>query len=153
MGATISLGTDIGDRADAASRSADQYPLTSAAGKEMIDSNILAAAVIAHEFGHVEDARERTAEWQAFDDYRAALSKRTSELGTHSGAYADPDVTAKRTKAFGLFGVKDIDALTIQSDNRAERTAIPVIEQSYANRGDKVPKSIQKAISILNSRK
>jgi len=152
VAATISLGPDIGDRSDAAGRPSDQYPLSSAAGIEMIDSNVLGAAVIAHEFGHVEDAQERPEAWQAYDEYRSALEKRTGELGTHSAAYTDSNVSAKRDKAFGLFGVKDIDALSIQSDNRAERTAIPVIEQSFGNKGKSVPKRIQKAIDKLTGR-
>jgi hypothetical protein len=43
--------------------------------------------------------------------------------------------------------------MALQTDPIAERTAIPVIQQSFANRGKEVPKGIQKAIDKLTGKK
>jgi len=145
---TISLGNDIGDRADAATRRENQYPLTRSLGEERVDSNVLAAGIIAHEFGHVEDASNRPGLWQTYQDYIDLREKRTSELGLQKGLM-DPSVTQKLQSVLNGFGAKDIDAVSLDTDPRAERIAIPVIEQSFANNRKKVPERVQKAINKL----
>lgn len=59
VGATITLGNNISDVEAGANRPIASYPITSALGKSQVDGLTMAVAVIAHEFGHVEDAGRR----------------------------------------------------------------------------------------------
>jgi RHS repeat-associated protein len=152
IGATISLGKDIGDRADAARRGPEQYPLSRSLGEARVDSDILAAGILAHEFGHVEDANNRPKEWQIYQEYMDLYNQKSTQLGVQS-AISDPAVVSKLQATFTTFGVKDMSQMALQTDPIAERTAIPVIQQSFANRGKEVPKGIQKAIDKLTGKK
>jgi len=152
VGATISLGNDIGDRNAASLRDENQYPLQRALGKEQVDTNVLAAALIAHEFGHVEDAANRPGLWQAWEEFNAFREQHTKALGMMAGL-SNPEVLEREKSFLNMTGAKDLSELSIETDGRAERTAIPVIEQSFARNGRKVPKGVQKAIDKLSEDK
>ena len=128
IGATISLGSKIDDRSAAAMRDEKQYPLQRALGEERVDSEILGAGVIAHEFGHVEDANERPNVWRAYQDAMETLKAR----GPVSSEYKE-----KLKIVYKEAGVSSIDEFAVQTDNRAERTSVPVIQQSLGSKIDK----------------
>jgi len=102
------------------------------------------------EFGHVEDAAERSEANKALIEASKEIAKKTRELGSTTKALADTEVVRKRQKAFKLFGVTNPTELTINRDRRAERTAIPVVRQSFVNKGKRVPKNVRRAIESLN---
>ena len=142
IGATISLGPEIDHRSAAAMRDEKQYPLQRALGEERVDSEILGAGVIAHEFGHVEDANERPNVWRAYQDAMETLKAR----GPVSSEYQE-----KLKIVYKEAGVSSIDEFAVQTDNRAERTSVPVIQQSLGSKIDKHP-GIQKAIRYLEDK-
>ncbi len=151
-GAIITLGNDIGDRAAAAKRNPDQYPLQQAMGEKGVDSNILAAGVIAHEFGHVEDAKNRPKLWQALQEY-SILKEQRDKLNGVQATFTDPDVLRKQQAAVNASGLSNFDEVILDQDNRAERVAIPVIQQSFANKRKNVHPKIQNAIDKLSGNK
>jgi RHS repeat-associated protein len=148
VGATITLGDDIDNRESASDRGAD-YPLQTALGKENVDKTTMAVAVIAHEFGHVEDAAARPDLFQAKQEYSDLVKKKVGELGNYSAAYQDAEVKKKSESVLKAFGANSWAQVSTDNDRRAEKAAIPVIQQRLANTGKEVPKSVQNAITKL----
>jgi hypothetical protein len=143
-GATITLGNKITD-VDAASKRSDQpYPISSSLGKAGVDGTTMAVAIIAHEFGHVEDASQRPELFQQLNEYNDTAKRLNKELGPSFGS--DPRYKAIEEKVLKTGGYKSMGEMSIDKDRRAEKTMIPVIQQHFANTGGKVPKSVQKAV-------
>jgi RHS repeat-associated protein len=149
VGATITLGSDIDNRDAAAGRSARDYPIQAALGAAVVDKTTMAVQVIAHEFGHVEDAAARPALYQLKQQYSDLANQKVKELGNMSKAFDDPEVKKRGEAVLKAFGVADWTALGTDTDRRAEKAAIPVIQQHLANTGEKIPKTVQKAINNL----
>ena len=87
VGATITLGDDIDNREAASGRGAD-YPLQTALGKENVDKTTMAVAVIAHEFGHVEDAAARPDLFQAKQEYSDLVKKKVGDYDINGRDWA-----------------------------------------------------------------
>jgi RHS repeat-associated protein len=145
VGATITLGNKIdSDVNPEHAKPSDAYPISSSLGKASVDGVTMAVAVIAHEFGHVEDASQRPELFQQIDEYNDTTKKLNKDLGANFGV--DPRYKAAEQKVLKAGGYKSMEEMSIDNDHRAERTMIPVIQQHYANTKNKIPKNVQKAI-------
>lgn len=156
-GATITLGSDIDDAEAASKRDSTRYPLSSAVGENNIVNlfsrdkeqkrTTMAITVIAHEFGHVEDAYANPSAFQIKQEYSDLRKELVGKFGNTPAALNNSELLKKQENYFKAFGVKNNDEFAIRVDTVAEKTTIPVIQQRYANVGKTVPPSVQNAIN------
>lgn len=115
----------------------------------------MAVAVIAHEFGHLEDANANPARYklvQEYSDSRNAIKSKYGNAGLIKGIAAE-ELAEKQNAKFQAFGVKNAREWDNVVDNTAERLAIPVIQQRFANIRKEIPESVQDAIARLQGGK
>ncbi|MGB5037026.1 MAG: RHS repeat-associated core domain-containing protein [Blastocatellia bacterium] len=131
--ATLTLGSDFGEGKIGPE---SHYPVLSTFGDGYSDAK--AAGIIAHEFGHIEDARAEGPNFRKMNqllDEHMAIFNASGQAGL-----AGPRAQEIRR----LFG-GSIDTLKICRETNAERHSVPVLREFYQGRGEKVPGSIEKA--------
>jgi RHS repeat-associated protein len=142
-GATIVLGTEFAQNAP----SGDNYPVSSSLTPTAdhaydISREARAVAFLGHEFGHVGDAqRIGGAEWQRQNDL---LSQSKAGFERYGQGWFNRSEYQQIVSGLGATPVE----INHQREVRAERTAIPIIQDYFskgAGHGD-IPKRVQQAI-------
>lgn len=143
VGATIVLGNKLDNVPG--KRSKDAYPITQSLSEAGVDGTTAAVGKIAHEFGHVEDASNRPALFQAIQEYQDFVQKRAAEIKPKTVLY-DSQTIERGNALLKKSGFGDFKQLDADKDRRAEQVMIPVIQQHFNNNGKKTPETVQKAI-------
>jgi len=141
VGATITLGNNIGG--GVAGPSSD-YPVQSSLTNA--DAHTIAAAKIAHEFGHVEDARAQgTIFYQqemVLDTYRSRQDQLTAQGASPQARGNDPALQRIAQQFQTQFGMT-MDQLGNAREIRAERATLPYLRDRY---GKDMPSEVKSAI-------